>query len=385
MAQKRDYYEVLGVSRDATAEEIKKAYRKKALEYHPDRNPGNKEAEEKFKEAAEAYEVLSDAEKRRRYDQFGHAGLSGHPGFSGGMTIEDIFSSFGDIFGDPFADFFGFGTHSRTSSGRQMQRGTNLRVRVKLTLEEIALGSDKKIKVSKEINCDACGGTGAANSSSIGSCSTCHGRGYITQVTSTFLGRMQTTTTCPSCHGQGQVITKKCNICMGKGNVKGEEIINVKIPAGVTDGMQLTLSGKGNAAPKGGLPGDLYIVIEELPHDIFTREDLNIYYEHTISFPEAVLGTTIEVPTIDGKARVKISPGTQPGQLLRLKGKGIRSLQNASIIGDQIIIINIYVPERLSAEEKGIVQNLLHMSSFKPKNLNKNQNLFERLKKFFYR
>lgn len=382
MAAKRDYYEILGVSRDATPEEIKKAYRKKALEYHPDRNPGNKEAEEKFKEAAEAYEVLSDPEKRKRYDQFGHAGLSGQPGFSGGgMTIEDIFSTFGDIFGDPFGDLFGFGSRSRTSSGRRVQKGTNLRVRVKLTLEEIARGVEKKIKVSKEIICEACGGTGAAGSSSIGSCPTCHGRGHVTQITNTFLGRMQTTTTCPTCHGEGQVITRKCNICMGKGTVKGEEVITVKIPAGVSDGMQLTLSGKGNAAPRGGIPGDLLIVIEEIPHEYFTREDLNVYYEHVISFPEAALGTTIEVPTLDGKARVKIPAGTQPGQMFRLKGKGIQSLQNPSVVGDQIVFVSVYVPERLQSEEKEILQKLSQMSSFQPKARSKP--FYERIKDFF--
>ena len=381
---KRDYYEVLGVSKNATEDELKKAYRQKALQYHPDRNPDNKEAEEKFKEAAEAYEVLSNPEKRNRYDQYGHAGMSGQPGFGGGgMTMDDIFSNFGDIFSGGFADFFGFG--GGRSGGRRVQRGTNLRIRVKMSLEEIALGVEKKVKVNKQIICNTCNGSGAAGSGSIGKCTTCNGRGQVTRVTNTFLGQMQTTTTCPSCHGEGEVITKKCSACLGSGTVKGEEVISVKLPPGVTDGIQLSMSGKGNAAPRGGIPGDLIIVIEEIPHEHFVREELNIYYEHYLSFPEAALGTTIEVPTLDGRARVKVPPGTQPGKLFRLKGKGIPMLNRNGVIGDEMIFINVYVPEKLSVAEKELIEQMAQNKGFKPDNQKRDKNFFERMHEFFSR
>jgi len=384
VTSKRDYYEVLGVSKSATEDELKKAYRQKALLYHPDRNPDDKEAEEKFKEAAEAFEVLSNPDKRGQYDRFGHAGLGNQGGFGGGgMTMDDIFTNFGDIFSGGFADFFGFG--GGRSSGRRVQRGTNLRIRVKLTLEEIATGVEKKIKVNKQIVCQACNGSGAAGSGSVSRCNTCNGRGQVTRVTSTFLGQMQTTSTCPTCNGEGEVITKKCSACMGNGTVKGEDLITVKLPPGVTEGIQLSMSGKGNAAPKGGIPGDLIIVIEEIPHEHFVKEELNVYYEHYLSFPDAALGTTIEVPTIDGKARVKVPAGTQPGKLFRLKGKGIPMLNRTGIIGDQLIFINVYVPEKLSSEEKILIEKMSESKGFQPDNKKKDRNFFERMHEFFSR
>ncbi|MFH0865366.1 MAG: molecular chaperone DnaJ, partial [Bacteroidota bacterium] len=334
---KRDYYEVLGVSKNATEAELKKAYRQMALKYHPDKNPGDKASEEKFKEAAEAYEVLSNADKRRKYDQFGHAGLGNAAGFSGaGMSMDDIFSNFGDIFGD----MFGGGFSSRGRSSRRVNRGTNLRVKVKLTLEDILKGVEKKIKVNKYIVCTECSGTGAKGGSSYSTCSTCRGTGQVTRVTNTFLGQMQTASTCPACGGEGKTITDKCNNCFGNGIVKGEEVISLNIPAGVAEGMQLSVSGKGNAAARGGIAGDLIVVIEEAEHPQLMRDGDNILYEHYVTFPEAAMGTNIEVPTIEGKARVKIEAGTQAGKVLRLKGKGLPSLNSYSR-GDLLININV--------------------------------------------
>ncbi len=385
---KRDYYEVLGVNKSATEEELKKAYRQLALKYHPDRNPDDKEAEDKFKEAAEAYEVLSNSEKRQRYDQFGHSGVgNGHSGFGGGgMTMEDIFTNFGDIFGGfgGFENIFsGFGGRSGTT--RRTQRGSNLRIKVKLTLEEIAKGTEKKIKVNKQVVCNTCNGSGAAGSDAVHTCQTCNGRGQVTRVTQTFLGHMQTSSICPTCNGEGEVITKKCSSCYGNGTIKGEEVITVKIPAGVLEGIQLSMSGKGNAAPRGGIPGDLIVAIEEIPHEHFVRDELNIYFEHYLSFAEAVQGTTIEVPTIDGKARVKVPAGTQAGKLFRLKGKGIPMLNRSGIVGDELIFINIFVPEKLSQEEKEVISKINEMSGFKPDNKKRDKNFFERMKEFFAR
>ena len=336
MAEKRDYYAVLGGSKPATPEETKKAYRNKAIEYHPDKNPGNKEAEEKFKEAAEAYEVLSNPEKRSRYDQFGHAGVGGAAsgGFSGGgMSMEDIFSQFGDIFGGHFGGFGfgGFGGGGRTH--KHVNRGTDLRVKVKLTLKEISTGVEKKIKVKKYVSCKACNGTGAENGTAYTTCSTCNGSGVVTRVQQTFLGAMQSTSTCPTCGGEGKTITKKCAACNGEGILKEDEIITINIPAGVMEGMQLSMSGKGNAARHGGVNGDLLILIEEEPHDELLRDENDLIYNALLDFPTAALGGTLEIPTIDGTVKVKIDPGTKPGKVLRLRGKGLTSV-NRSGEGD---------------------------------------------------
>jgi molecular chaperone DnaJ len=378
--EKRDYYEILGVSKNASEAELKKAYRQMALKYHPDKNPGNKEAEEKFKEAAEAYEVLSNPEKRQKYDQFGHAGLGNSAGFSGaGMNMDDIFSHFGDIFGDMFGGGFSSGRGQRS---RRVNKGSNLRVKVKLTLEEIANGVEKKIKVNKYVSCSVCNGTGAKGGSSFNTCSTCHGTGHVTRVTSTFLGQMQTTTTCPQCGGEGQTITDKCNTCFGNGIVKGEEVIPLNIPAGVAEGMQLSVSGKGNAAARGGINGDLIIVIEEIEHPQLIRDGENLLYEHHITFPEAAMGTTIEVPTIDGKARVKIEAGTHSGKVLRLKGKGLPSLNSYSR-GDLLVNITVWTPQNLSKEERAILEKLQNSPNFKPQPGKKDKNFFERMREMF--
>ncbi len=388
---KRDFYDILGVTKNASAEEIKKAYRKLAIKYHPDKNPDDKAAEDKFKEAAEAYEVLSNAEKKQRYDQYGHAGVGsaagGGGGYGGGgMNMEDIFSQFGDIFGgsgggggSPFDSFFG--GQSR-SSGRRVTKGSNLRIKVKLTLEEIANGTEKKIKVNKQITCKTCDGSGAKDKSSVSTCNTCGGSGAVRRVTNTILGQMQTTATCPTCHGSGQQITAKCNACHGEGSVRGEETININIPAGVSDGMQLSMAGKGNAATNGGIPGDLIILIEELPHETLKREGNNIVYDLHVSIIDAALGFSAEVPTIDGKAKIKIDPGTQSGKLLRLKGKGIPEI-NSYHRGDEIIHVNIWTPKVLNAEEREILEKLRESSNFKPQPGKHDKSFFDKMKEYF--
>lgn len=379
---KRDYYDVLGVSKNAEQVEIKSAYRKLAIKYHPDKNPDNKEAEEKFKEAAEAYEILSNAEKRQRYDQFGHAGTGANGGYGGGMNMEDIFSNFGDIFGggNPFESFFGGGGQSR--GGRRPTKGTNLRIKVKLTLDEIANGANKKIKVNKQIICKACDGTGAKDRSSTSTCRTCGGSGSVRRVTNTILGQMQTTSTCPTCNGDGVEITAKCTTCHGEGLVRGEETISITIPAGVSEGMQLSMSGKGNASPRGGLPGDLIILIEELPHEVLKRDGNNVIYDLYISFVDAALGASIEVPTIDGKAKIKIDPGTQGGKILRLKGKGIPEI-NSYHKGDQLVYVNVWTPKALSQTERDQLEELRESPNFKPQPGKHEKSFFERVKEFF--
>ncbi|HLG03565.1 MAG TPA: molecular chaperone DnaJ [Bacteroidia bacterium] len=380
---KHDYYDVLGIGRNASAEEIKKAYRKMAIKFHPDKNPGDKAAEEKFKEAAEAYEVLSDPAKKQRYDQFGHAGVgsgSGH-GPGGGFSMEDIFSQFGDIFGSAFGGGFG-GGGGGARGGRRVNRGSNLRIKVKLTLEEILEGVEKKLKVPKYISCEKCHGSGASNGSSMSNCATCHGSGQVSQVMNTVLGRMQTTTTCPACGGEGQVITDKCKTCFGDGIVRGEEMLSVKIPPGVHDGIQLSVGGKGNAGPRGGVPGDLIVAIEEAPHEHFIRDGNNLFYEHHISFPEATLGASADIPTLDGKVRIKVDPGTQSGKVLRLKNKGLPDL-NGYGRGDMLISIQIWTPAHLNAEEKKLMENLRDADSFKPKPGKKDKSFFERMKQYF--
>jgi molecular chaperone DnaJ len=381
---KRDYYEVLEVSRNASAEEIKKAYRKKALKFHPDKNPGDKEAENKFKEAAEAYEVLGNAEKRQRYDQFGHAGVGGASGSGfggGGMTMEDIFSHFGDIFGGGFGSFGGFGGFGSSSRGSQrVNKGSNLRVKVKLTLKEIANGVEKKIKVRKYVACEYCNGTGAENGTAYSTCSTCGGTGRVTRVANTLLGQMQTRSTCPTCGGEGKTITKKCPHCNGEGVIRKEEIITVNIPAGVEEGMQLSVSGKGNAARRGGINGDLLVQIEEEKHPELTRDGSNLIYNLQLSVPDAILGTTAEIPTVEGKVKVKLEPGTQPGKILRLRGKGLPEV-NSYHQGDLLVRINVWIPADISKDERKIMEKMKESESFTP---HKEQNgFFSKMKDIF--
>lgn len=376
---KRDYYEVLGVNKSSAEAEIKKAYRQMALKYHPDKNQGDKEAEEKFKEAAEAYEVLSDAQKRQRYDQFGHKGMNGAGG--GSMNMEDIFSHFGDIFGEgsPFESFFG---GNQRGGGRRVNRGTNLRIRVSLTLEEIANGVEKKIKVNKFIACSSCKGTGAQDGGAFHKCNTCNGAGQVHRVTNTFIGQMRTSTTCPTCSGEGQIIADKCKVCHSSGVQRGEETISVNIPAGVGEGMQLTMSGKGNAAERGGIPGDLLIVIEEEKHPHFQRDGNNLLFDLYVNFVDAALGYTTEVPTLDGKAKIKLDAGTQGGKVLRLKGKGLPSL-NSYGKGDILINVNVWTPQHISGDEKKILEQLRNSPNFKPNPGKGDKSFYEKMKEFF--
>src|ERR1700754_52497 len=357
---KRDYYEILGVAKGASADEIKKSYRKVAMQYHPDRNPGDKAAEEKFKEAAEAYEVLSDADKRAQYDRYGHAGLSGNGrGFGGGnMNTEDIFSQFGDIFGDDlFGSFFGGRRGGGSGSRSRGVRGSNLRVKIKLNYEEIAKGVTKNIKVKKYVSCTTCSGSGAKDKNSTQTCATCGGSGQVRRVQNTFLGQMQTVTTCPTCNGEGRTIANKCTACKGEGRVYGEETVTIEIPAGVQEGMQLSMNGKGNAGERGGANGDLIVLIEEEAHPQLHRDGLNVAFDLHISFPDAVFGTQVEVPTIDGKAKIKIPAGTQSGKIFRLKGKGFPAV-NSYEKGDQLVHVNIWTPQYVSSEEKALLEKL---------------------------
>lgn len=382
---KRDYYEVLGVEKNASAEDIKKAYRKKAIQFHPDKNPDDKKAEENFKEAAEAYDILSDPQKRQRYDQFGHAGVGsasgGGGGFSGaGMSMEDIFSQFGDIFGGHFGGFGGFGGGSR-GSGRRVNRGSDLRVKVKLNLKEIANGVEKKIKVKKYVSCSKCHGSGAEDEHSSTTCETCHGSGVVTRIANTILGQMQTQATCPTCGGEGKIITKKCSECNGEGITRDEEVIAINIPAGVAEGMQLSMSGKGNAARHGGINGDLLILVEEEQHPELIRDENDLLYNLLLSFPQAALGGTVEVPTIDGKAKVKIEPGTQPGKVLRLRNKGLPSV-NSYGTGDLLVNVSIYIPETLSISEKDMLTGLENSPNFQP-NKSMKEKIFSKFRHMF--
>ena len=368
---KRDYYEILGVNKNASAEEIKKAYRKVAIQFHPDKNPGNKEAEEKFKEAAEAYEVLSDETKRTQYDRFGH----GRPGGGGyqhhDMNMEDIFSQFGDIFGggSPFDSFFGGG-----GGGRSRQRkGSNLRIKLKLTLEEIANGVEKKIKVNRLT---------VAEGVTFKTCATCQGTGQVRKVVNTMLGQMVSASTCPTCNGAGQSIDKRPSGVDSSGLVSKEDLITVKIPAGVADGMQLSMAGKGNEAPGGGIPGDLLILIEETEDKQLKRDGSNLIYDLHISFVDAALGTSVEVPSIGGKVRIKIDPGTQSGRILRLRGKGLKDL-NGYGTGDQLIYINVWVPKKLTADEKAKLEALRSAPNFQPHPDANEKGFFERMKEYF--
>lgn len=348
-----------------------------ALKYHPDKNPGDKEAENKFKEAAEAYEVLSNSEKRSRYDQFGHQGMNGGAGH---MNMEDIFSHFGDIFGggSPFESFFG----GSTRGGRRVNRGTNLRLKVKLTLEEISKGVEKKLKVSKFITCETCKGTGAHDSGSFHKCNTCNGSGQVHKVTNTFIGQMRTTSACPTCGGEGQIIAEKCKSCHSSGVQRGEETISVNIPAGVAEGMQLTLSGKGNAAERGGIAGDLLILIEEEKHPFLQRDGNNLLYDLYINIADAALGFTTEIPTLEGKAKVKIDAGTQGGKVFRLKGKGLPAI-NSYGRGDLLVNVNVWTPQHLSSEEKKILEQLRNSQNFKPNPGKGDKSFYDRMKEFF--
>lgn len=384
---KRDYYEVLGLQKDASADEIKKSYRKKAIQFHPDKNPGNKEAEENFKEAAEAYDILSDPQKRQRYDQYGHAGVGSSAaggGFGGaGMSMDDIFSQFGDIFGGHFGGFGGFGGFSGGSSrsGRRVNRGSDLRVKVKLNLKEIANGVEKKIKVKKYVSCTKCNGSGAEDEHSKSTCTTCNGSGVVTRIANTILGQMQTQSACPTCGGEGKIITHKCTACNGEGIVRDEEVISINIPAGVAEGMQLSMSGKGNAARRGGINGDLLILVEEEPHPELIRDENDLIYNLLLSFPQAALGGTVEVPTIEGKAKVKIDPGTQPGKVLRLRNKGLPSV-NSYGTGDLLVNVSIYIPETLTPSEKEILTGLENAPNFQPKKSVKDK-IFSKFRNMF--
>ena len=383
---KRDYYEILGVAKSSGADEIKKAYRKVAMQFHPDRNPGDKAAEEKFKEAAEAYEVLSDQDKRAQYDRFGHAGVSGNGrGFGGGgnMNMDDIFSQFGDIFGeDVFGSFFGGSRGGRSGGRARGSRGSNLRIKLKMTYEEIAKGANKTVKVKKYVQCTTCTGSGAKDKGSVQNCGSCGGSGQVRKVTNTFLGQMQTVTTCPTCNGEGTVITSKCASCKGEGRVYAEETVSIDIPAGVQEGMQLSLNSKGNAGERGGQSGDLIVLIEEEQHPQLQRDGLNVVYDLHISFPEAVFGTNLEVPTIDGKAKIKIPAGTQGGKIFRLKGKGFPAI-NSYEKGDQLIHVNIWTPQHLSSEEKTMVEKMQESTNFHPKPEKSDKSFFDKVKEMF--
>ncbi len=378
---KKDFYEILGVSKEADESTIKKAYRKTAMKYHPDKNPDNKAAEEKFKEAAEAYEVLSDADKKARYDRYGHAGVDSSFGGRGGYTMDDIFSQFGDIFGDagsPFESFFGGGR--RTT--RRGERGSNIRIKVALTLEEIESGVKKKIKVKKQVKCDTCDGSGAKDGNSITTCSTCRGAGMVTQVKSTFLGQMQTTAPCPTCSGTGQKITNACPACKSEGRTYGSETIEIDIPAGVEHGMQLSMRGKGNAGKQGASAGDLLINIELKNHEHFSRDGMNIIYDLFVNFADAALGTSVEVPVLNGKVKIKIPPGTQAGKIFRLRGKGLPSVQSYGK-GDHLINVNIWTPKALNDEERELMEKLKDMPNFKPNPGKSEKGFFERMKDYF--
>ena len=390
MAEKRDYYEVLGVQKGASEDEIKKAYKKMAIKYHPDRNPGDKEAEEKFKEAAEAYDVLRDPDKRARYDQFGHAGMGGAGGFGGqGFDMNDIFSMFGDIFGGHmgggggFGGFSGFGGFGGGGSrGAQKHQGGDLRLKVKLTLEEVAKGATKKFKVKKDVTCSHCHGSGSQDGKTE-SCGTCHGTGYVTRQVNTMFGRMQQQSVCNVCGGKGTTIKNKCQHCSGTGVVSGEEVVEVQIPAGVQDGMILTVQGKGNAGHNNGYAGDIQVYVEVEQHSELSRRDNDLVYNLLLDLPTAVLGGPAEIPTIDGRVKIKIEPGTQPGKTVRLRGKGLPALQGYGYgYGDLIVNISIYTPETLTKEEHDAFEKMKGSDSFKPSQTTKNS-FFQKFKNLF--
>ena len=385
---KRDYYEVLGVDKSASEDEIKKAYRKIAIKYHPDRNPGNKEAEEKFKEAAEAYDVLHDPQKRQQYDQFGFAGQGGAGGFGGfggaSMNMDDIFSMFGDIFGGHAGGFGGFGGFGGGQRRPQQHRGSDLRLKVKLTLQEISTGVTKKFKVRKDVVCQHCHGSGSADGGASETCPTCHGSGVISHTTQSIFGMMQTQGVCPTCNGEGKIIKNKCHECSGTGVVKGEEVVEINIPAGVIEGMVVNVPGKGNAGRRNGIPGDIQVFIEEEPNDTFVRDGNDLIYNLLLDFPTAALGGDVEIPTIEGtKLRVKIEPGTQPGKTLRLRSKGLPAVQGyGSGKGDMVVNISIYVPKTLSRDEKKALEKMKDSDNFKGDAATK-RSIFQRFRNYF--
>ena len=369
---KKDFYEILGISKSASEAEIKKAYRKKAIEFHPDKNPGDKQAEEKFKEAAEAYEVLSDAQKKAKYDQYGHQAFDGSGGFGGGgMNMDDIFSQFGDIFGG--GGFGGFGGFGGGGGGQRRAKGSNLRIKVKLTLEEIANGVEKKVKVKRKVQ---------AQGVKYKTCGTCNGQGQVMRVTNTILGRMQSASTCPTCGGTGQSIESKPANADAQGMVLEDETVSIKIPAGVVDGMQLKVSSKGNDAPGNGIPGDLIVAVEEVEHEFLKREGENLHYDLYISFPEAALGISKEIDTVSGKVRIKLEEGIQSGKILRLKGKGIPSL-NSYGNGDLLVHVNVWTPKILSKEQRQFFENGIHDENFVPKPEKSDKSFFEKVKDMF--
>ena len=384
MAEETDYYKILGVERTATADEIKRAYKKVAIKYHPDRNPGDKEAEEKFKQAAQAYDVLRDPDKRARYDQFGAAGVDGAAGGfggfgAGGMDLNDIFRNFGDIFGGAFGGFGGFGG----GRGQRQYRGSDMRMKVRLTLEEISTGVTKKFKVRKDITCTECHGTGCASGHSPETCPTCHGQGYVIQSRRSFLGMMQTQEVCPNCHGEGTIIKHTCSHCHGEGVTSGEEIFEIKIPAGVAEGMVVNVPGKGNAAKHGGVPGDIQVLIEEEPHKDFIRDDTDLIYNLLLTVSQAALGDTIDIPTLTGKARIKIEPGTQPGTALRLRGKGLPAVQGYGVgTGDIVVNISVYIPEHLTKEERKAFEALRENDHMQPNDSIKDK-IFRAFRNYF--
>jgi len=383
---KRDYYEILGVSKGASADEIKKAYRQMAIKYHPDKNPGDKGAEDKFKEAAEAYDVLSNEDKRRQYDQFGHAGVGGAAGGGfggGGFSMEDIFSQFGDIFGGHFGGFSGFGGFGGGSrGGKRVSRGSDIRIRVKLDLKEVAHGAEKKVKINKQVPCKECHGKGAKSDSDIKTCDTCHGSGQVTKVSQTILGMMQTASVCPTCGGEGKTVVNPCKACGGNGVTKDSEEISFKIPAGVAEGMQLTVQGKGNAARRGGVNGDLLVVIEEEPSEELQRDGNDLIYTAFISMPDAVLGAEMEIPGVDGKLKIKIEPGTQSGKVLRLRGKGLPDVNGYSR-GDLLVYIQVWTPKKIDKESREMLQKMKGSDSFKPTPDKGEKNFIERMRKMF--
>ena len=379
MATKRDYYEVLGIAKNAEGDVIKSAYRKMAIKYHPDKNPDDPSAEDKFKEAAEAYEVLSNADKRARYDRFGHQASGGGGGAAPNM--EDIFSQFGDIFGGGGGGFDGFFGGGR-GQGRRVKKGSNLRIKLKLDLEEVANGVEKKIKVKRYVACPPCSGTGAKNGTELKTCATCQGSGQTKRVVNTMLGQMVSASTCPTCNGEGKTISATCDVCKGEGRQLNEEVIPINIPAGVANDMQLSMSGKGNFPERGGVPGDLLIQIEEEPHEQLKRDGNNIMFEQYISFVDAALGASIEVPTIEGKVKIKVDPGTQPGKILRLRGKGIKDI-NGYGRGDQLIHLSVWTPKNVTGEERELLEKLRNAQNFTPNPGKNEKGFFEKVKEYF--